>query len=187
VEQDDSLLFTNLGGFIPQSVEQVINLDAPPDRYRNPFLAQAMVELNMIDTIGSGIRRPFTIQQKRFFPLPDYDLSVPQRVSVRLLGKILDENYSRILMNDTDLSLREVIALDRVQKKHPISDDEFRLLKQKKLVEGRRPNLFVAARLAQTTKSKAAYIRNRAFDKTHYKKLVFSLTTKWQTRTCLAS
>src|SRR5438105_3560323 len=83
VEQDDALLFTNLGGFIPRSVEQVIDMDAPPDQYRNPFLAQAMVELNMIDTIGSGIRRVFATQRWRYFPLPDYDLSDPQRVKVR--------------------------------------------------------------------------------------------------------
>ncbi|UOG92663.1 MAG: hypothetical protein L3K52_02770 [Candidatus Thiothrix sulfatifontis] len=71
VEQEDSLLFTNMGKFLPDSVEWVIEHDSPPDQYRNPFLAQAMVELKMIDTIGSGIRRVFNKQRERFFPLPD--------------------------------------------------------------------------------------------------------------------
>ena len=70
----------------------------------------------MIDTIGSGIKRIFNLQRSRFFPMPDYDLSDPQRVKVRLLGKILDENYTKLLMTNTDLSLFDVIALDKVQK-----------------------------------------------------------------------
>jgi ATP-dependent DNA helicase RecG len=37
VEHEDSLLFTNLGHFIPPSVEWVIDTDSPPDQYRNPF------------------------------------------------------------------------------------------------------------------------------------------------------
>jgi ATP-dependent DNA helicase RecG len=83
VEEVDSLLFTNLGGFIPGSVEAMIHKNAPPETYRNPFLAQAMVNLNMIDTIGSGINRMFRIQKERFFPLPDFDLKEPGRDTVR--------------------------------------------------------------------------------------------------------
>jgi ATP-dependent DNA helicase RecG len=49
-----------------------------------------MVNLNMIDTIGSGIKRMFLKQRERFFPMPDYDLSEPERVKVRLFGKVLD-------------------------------------------------------------------------------------------------
>ena len=39
-----------------------------------------MVSLNMIDTIGSGIKRMFRYQRQRFFPMPDYDLKEPGRV-----------------------------------------------------------------------------------------------------------
>lgn len=39
-----------------------------------------MVNLNMIDTIGSGIKRMFLNQRERFFPMPDYDLSELNRV-----------------------------------------------------------------------------------------------------------
>ena len=41
-----------------------------------------------------------------------------------------------------------------------------------KLVEGRRPNLHVAAKIAEATGEQAAYIRNRAFDKEHYKQMI---------------
>src|SRR5262249_34965225 len=63
VEQDDSLLFTNLGSFIPGTIERAIERDSPEEFYRNPWLAQAMVNLNMIDTIGSGVKRMFRKQK----------------------------------------------------------------------------------------------------------------------------
>ena len=42
----------------------------------------------------------------------------------------------------------------------------------KRLVEGRRPNLFVSSEVAAATNTKADYIKKRAFDKEHYKKMI---------------
>lgn len=172
VEEPDSLLFTNLGDFLPGTVDEVIHSDSPPEFYRNRFLAEAMVNLNMIDTIGSGIKRMFTKQRDRNFPMPEYGLGEPGKVKVRIFGKVIDERYTRMLMQRTDLSLWEVIALDKVQKGKPVTETEFRLLKKKRLIEGRRPNLFVSAEVAAATETKADYIRKRPFEKQHYKKMV---------------
>ncbi len=179
VETLDTLLFTNLGSFIPGSVEAMIRSNAPPEVYRNPFLAQAMVNLNMIDTIGSGIKRMFERQWERNFPMPDYELEDRQRVGVRLTGQVLDENYTRLLLHRTDLELEDVIALDKVQKKHPIEEDVFKRLKQRKLIEGRRPRIFVSAMIAAAIGDKAAYIKNRAFDKQHYRGMVLAYLEKF--------
>ena len=108
---------------------------------------------------------------QRFFPLPDYDLNEPERVQVRLFGKVLDENFTRLLI-EADLNLMDVLALDKVQKQQPITDEEFKRLKKGKLVEGRRPNLYVSAKIAAATGDKATYIRHRAFDKSHYKEMI---------------
>jgi len=183
VEESDSLLFTNLGDFLPGSVDEVIRMDAPPEFYRNRFLAEAMVNLNMIDTIGSGIKRMFTKQRERNFPMPEYDLSEPGRVKVRIIGKVIDERYTRMLMQRTDLSLWEVIALDKVQKGKPVTNEEFKVLKKKRLIEGRRPNLFVSAEVAAATETKADYIKKRAFEKQHYIKMIESYLKKFQVAT----
>ncbi|MCU0238415.1 MAG: putative DNA binding domain-containing protein, partial [Pyrinomonadaceae bacterium] len=53
IEGEDYLIFTNAGNFIPGSIEKVIKDDAPEEKYRNKFLVTAMVNLNMVDTIGS--------------------------------------------------------------------------------------------------------------------------------------
>jgi len=180
VEESESLFFTNIGHFIPGSVEAVICRDAPPEQYRNPFLAQAMVNLNMIDTIGSGIKRMFIKQRERFFPMPDYDLCELDRVKVRLFGKVLDENYTRLLIENTDLSLMDVLALDKVQKQCVITEKEFKHLRKRNLVEGRRPNIYVSAKVAAVTDDKVAYIKNRAFDKAHYKKMILAYLTEFE-------
>jgi len=97
VETPSKLILTNMGSFLPGSIETVIRQDAPPEVYRNPFLATAMVNLNMIDTQGGGIKKMFQTQMNRYFPLPDYDLSQPDKVVVKIRGEILDERYTRLL------------------------------------------------------------------------------------------
>ena len=47
-------------------------------------------------------------------------------------------------------------------------------MKANRLVEGRRPNIFVSAQVAAATDSKADYIKKRAFDKGHYKGMILS-------------
>jgi len=179
VENDDELVLSNRKTFIPRTIEHVIESDQPPDVYRNPFLAHAMVNLNMIDTMGSGIRRMFSVQRARSFPLPDYDLSAPDKVVVRISGRILDVNYTKLLLANTDLGLADVIALDKVQKKKKLDDASFNRLKRAGLIAGRRPNLFVNASVAAATNTRAEFIRNRAFDKAHYTKMILAYLSQY--------
>ena len=180
VETPDTLLLTNVGGFLPGRVETVIEQDAPLEIYRNPFLAEAMVNLNMIDTQGGGIKRMFMKQRERFFPMPDYDLSQPERVMVKLRGRILDERYTRVLMSQSGLELGLIMLLDKVQKGARISADESRRLKAAKLVEGRYPNLMVAGPLAALAGQKALHIRNRGLDSRYYRDMIVELVREHQ-------
>lgn len=179
VEKPDELIFTNMGSFIPESIENVIKQDAPQEYYRNRLLAEAMVNLNMIDTIGSGIKKMFLLQKKRFFPLPDYDLSKNEKVKVKITGKIIDENYTKMLINNTDLELDTVILLDKVQKGQFLSKSESDRLRKQKLIEGRYPNVYVSSQIAALTGDKSSYIKNRAFDKKHYKKMILSFIKEY--------
>jgi len=169
--EDGRLCFSNHGDFIPGTVESVVSNDAPESRYRNRFLADAMVNLNMIDTIGSGIRKMFLIQKRRFFPLPEYTL-VKSRVEVTITGRVLDIAYARKLAMYPDLSLEDIMLLDRVQKQKPLSDIEAKHLKAAGLIEGRKPNYHISAKLAKHSDDKASYIRTRGLDDQHYKKMI---------------
>jgi len=167
IEREESLIFTNLGSFVPGDVRRVVMEDAPEEHYRNRFLATAMFNLKMVDTAGGGIRKLFLIQRQRFFPLPDYDLS-DNRVKVTLTGKVVDLDYARLLAANGTLSLQEIMALDKVQKRQPLDDSEEKLLKAKELIEGRKPNFYIAKSVAQKTDQKASYSKNSAFDKQYY-------------------
>lgn len=180
VETPGRLILSNVGTFLPGNVETVIQQDAPLEIYRNPLLAEVMVNLNMIDTQGGGIKRMFQKQRSRFFPLPDYDLSEPERVKVELQGRILDERYTRLLMANTDLDLFTIMLLDKVQKRRPLTQEEHRLLKARKLVEGRYPNLVVSGKIAAAVGEKARHIRDRGFGNRYYRDLILELIREHQ-------
>lgn len=175
VEFPDRLLFTNQGSFLPGTIESVILQDAPHEIYRNPFLAEAMVNLNMIDTQGGGIKRMFAKQAQRFFPLPDYHLNEPNRVAVTVQGTILDERYTRLLMQKIDLDLQSIVLLDKVQKGLDISRGEVGQLRRFGLVEGRYPNLVVSSKVAAATGGQAQHILKRGFDNRYYRDLLLEL------------
>lgn len=178
-EQADRLILESEGVFFEGQPGDYVAGNKTPRRYRNPLLAQAMAELNMIDTMGYGIHQMYLGQAKRFFPLPDYDLSEPQAVKMTLHGALVDPAYSRLLIQKTDLALPDILALDRVQKKLPLDDAMVRRLRQARLIEGHRPNLHVSATVASVTASKADYIRTRGQDDTFYIKLVSDYLTKF--------
>ncbi len=177
--EDNSLIFSNVGSFIPESIINVIEQDAPQEFYRNPFLIRAMVNLNMIDSIGSGIKRIFSIQRKKFFPMPDYDLK-NNKVKVILLGKVINAEYSRVLAQNSELGLFDAILLDKVQKNKVLSKEEIKYLRKKKLIEGRKPNFYISSEIARDIGQKADYIKLRGFKDDHYKKMIIDYIGKYK-------
>jgi len=175
--EDEQLIFSNAGDFLPGSIENVLENEQPPTIYRNSFLAQAMLNLNMIDTVGSGIKRMFRSQRERFFPMPDYDLS-NQKVKVTIIGKVLDLDYARVLAKHPDITLEEIILLDKVQKRKELTEEEINQLKGRNLIEGRKPNFIISERVAVKTKQVSNYLKIRGFDKDYYKKITLELIKK---------
>ena len=180
--EDRKLVFANKGVFIPQTIENVLKTDAPEIKYRNKFLAQAMINLNLIDTIGSGIVKMFTIQSKKYFPLPEYELS-NDSVKVTIEGKVLDMNYALKLASVPELSLEEIILLDKVQKGHSLSADEVRVLKTKNLIEGKRPNLHISSSVAKYTNQEDEYIKLRGIDDTYCQSIILEYLAKFKSAT----
>ncbi|TAF78110.1 MAG: transcriptional regulator [Bacteroidetes bacterium] len=179
-EKIDKLIFSNAGSFFEGNPDEYSDGEKTPERYRNYWLANAMVNLGMIDRLGYGIHTMYLAQRNRFFPLPDYLLSEPQKVILQIYGHAIDENYSKILIERKDLTLSQVVLLDRVQKKLAITDVAATSLKKEKLIEGRKPNYFVAASVAAITDDKASYIKNKAFDDEYYKKMIESFLEKFK-------
>lgn len=176
VETPNTVTFSNGGYFLPGSVRNAIEQTGPQKYYRNYALCQGMVSFNMIDTIGRGIRKVFTEQQKRYFPMPDYQIDQTKKeVSVKIYGKLINEQYYRLLKANPDLSLYDCIALDMVQKHETIDKDIAARLRKIHLVEGRYPKLFLSAYTAKTVDNKelkTEYIRNKSFNDLHFKYMI---------------
>lgn len=177
-DEGGSMTFVNEGGFLPGSVEEVVRADAPSTVYRNQFLVAAMVKLNLIDTIGSGIRKMFGIQRKRFFPMPEYDLS-GERVSVTVMGKVLDVKYATKLAQMPQLHLEEIMLLDKVQKGKELTSQEASALRKKGLIEGKKPNLHISATVAAQTSQTVDYMKQRGVDTEFCKQSILESLTQF--------
>ncbi len=177
--EDNSLIFSNLGSFIPKTVENVIETDSPSEYYRNKFLANAMVKINMIDTIGSGIKKMFISQKNKFFPLPEYDLS-NNRVKLTIIGKVLDIKYARKLAQIPSLDLKTIMALDKVQKRKKITSEENKTLRKMRLIEGKSPNLYISSIVAQKTNEQGDYMKMKGIEDEYAQKMILDYIKKFK-------
>lgn len=106
-------------------------------------------------------------------------VTISGQVKVTIYGRVIDAAYSRLLIQKTELSLPEIIGLDRVQKGLTLDAELLKRLRKGKLVEGRKNSLHVAADIAEATASKADYIKKRGFDDAHYEKLICEYLQKF--------
>lgn len=91
-----------------------------------------------------------------------------------------DPAYSRLLIQNTSLPLNDILALDRVQKKLPIPKEVAAYLRKQNLIEGRLPNIYVAAKVANSSVDKADYIKSKAQDDEFYSKLIVDYLTNFK-------
>lgn len=179
-ETSNQLRFQSGGAFFDGEATEYALTSKVPTKYRNPWLVNAMRSIGMIDSAGFGIREMFEQQRRRFLPLPEYEKSNDRQVVLTIYGQAIDENYSRLLMERSELPLEQVIWLDRVQKKHRIGDDQAAVLRKAKLIEGRKPNFFVSAHIADATDTRTEYTRNKGLDDHYYKTFVLQHIQKFK-------
>ena len=164
IERENELEFRNKGNFYDGTYEDYITGERVPNNYRNLFLAQAMANIKMIDTEGFGIHKMFVSQKERYLPMPDYDKSDSDTVVLTMPGNVIDENYSLLLLENSDISLSTAVLLDKVQKGKPISDEAIKMLRKEKLIEGRKPHLYVSKQIASATNKQIEYTLKKGFN-----------------------
>jgi ATP-dependent DNA helicase RecG len=104
-------------------------------------------------------------------------------VQVNIIGKVLDVKYATKLAEMPDLSLSDIVLLDKVSKNKGISNAEAKDLKSKKLIEGRKPNFYISANVANMTGEKENYIKMRGFKDEHYRKMVLDYIDEYGSAT----
>ena len=180
-EQIGKLIFLNAGRFFDGKADDYTTGDKTPQKYRNRWLANAMVNLNMIDSMGYGIHKMYKSQKQRFFPLPDYSKSTRNEVVLEIYGHSIDENYSKLLIErKDDIDLTDAILLDKVQKALPITDDAAKKLKLKGFIEGRKPHYHISSVIASVTGQELEYLKAKGIEDDYCKKLIKDYITKFK-------
>ena len=174
VETPDYLYYSNAGTFIPGTIEEALEYVGQRKYYRNECLCQAMVNYNMIDTISRGIKTMYAKQRERHFPMPDFLIdNNKQEVNVKIYGKVIDERYAQLLASGTQLSLKECIWLDAVQKHRQVTPSALEILKARKLIEGRAPNYFISLDVAKKTKQLGEYTKMKGLERDKYLSMIY--------------
>jgi len=81
-----------------------------------------------------------------------------------LPGTVIDENYSLLLLENSDIDLATTVLLDKVQKSKTISDEAIKMLRKKGLIEGRKPHLYVSRQVAKVTNKQIEYTLKKGFN-----------------------
>lgn len=163
-ETNEKLVFENAGNFYYKDYTQYIEGKKRPSKYRNRALMNAMVNIKMVDSLGYGIHNLFLRQRERFLPMPDYEGSDETRVVLNMPGVVIDEDYSILLMENTSVSLTDAYLLDQLQKNRPLSKDAMRYLRKQRLIEGKKPNIFICKSIASKMGRKVEYSRHKGLD-----------------------
>lgn len=172
VENTGFLYYANGGSFIPGTVQKALATHGPQRHYRNECLCNAMVNFNMIDIVGRGIRKIFNQQWERRFPMPDYEIdSAKNEVAVRLYGNVINEKYTKLLKENKDLSLEDCILLDAVQKGHRLNESDAKNLLERGLVEGNYPYLTISLSIARQTKQLPEYTKVKGLERDKIKQM----------------
>ena len=172
VENPGFLYYANGGSFIPGTLQKALATHGPQRHYRNECLCNAMVNFNMIDIVGRGIRKIFNQQWERRFPMPDYEIDAAKKeVAVRLYGNAINEKYTKLLKDNKDLSLEDCILLDAVQKGHRLSESDAKNLLERGLVEGEYPDLTISLSIARQTKQLPEYTKVKGLERDKIKQM----------------
>lgn len=176
VENPGFLYYSNGGSFIPGTLEEVLTTDTPQQFFRNACLCKAMVHFNMIDTVSRGIKKMFTEQWERRFPMPDYEIDNDrQHVAVRIYGTSIDERYTNMLKNNDTLTLWDCISLDAIQKGHRIDETVAQDMIQRGLIEGEAPNYTISLSVAKASKQLPEYTKVKGLGKAKLKQMIIQL------------
>lgn len=173
VENPGSLYYANGGSFIPGTLENALATNGPQRFFRNTCLCKAMVHFNMIDTVSRGIKKMFTEQMERRFPMPDYEIDNDKKeVAVRIYGNAINEGYTKLLKDNDNLTLHDCISLDAVQKGHRIDEEVAQDLLKRGLIEGEAPNYTISLRVAKASKQLSGYTRVRGLERDKIKHMI---------------
>ena len=191
---DDSMSISSPGGFV-EGVTLDNLLSADP-RSRNPLLADVIKRIGLAERTGRGIDRIFEGMLRYGRSAPDYTLSSPYTVSVRMTTADADLEFLRMILKREDQTGRampvdSLIILSCLRDERRLSTADLAKVIHKaagltrasleQLVEagmveahgaGRGRTYTLSARVYRRGGQKAAYVRQMGFDPVKQEQMV---------------
>lgn len=196
---DDGLAISSPGGFVEGIT--LDNLLVADPRSRNPLLADIIKRIGLAERTGRGIDRIFEGMLRYGRPAPDYSLSSPYTVSVRMAASDADLDFLKMIITQEgqrgDMPIDSLIILSRLRNERRLTTASFAGIIQKpepivratieKLVEaglveahgsGRGRSYTLSVKFYRHTGQKAAYVRQVGFDPIQQEQMVLSYMEK---------
>lgn len=190
---DDGLSISNPGGFVDGVTLDNILIADP--RSRNPLLADIIKRIGLAERTGRGIDRIFEGMLRYGRPAPDYSMSNPYTVSVRLCGAEADLEFLKMVISQEgkfgNMPIDSLIILSRLREERRLTTTDLAVSVQKpeavvrsaverlaeaSLIEahgmGRGRTYTLSAKVYGRTGRKAEYVRQAGFDKLQQEQMV---------------
>ena len=196
----DGMAISNPGGFVEGVT--LDNLLVADPRSRNPLLADIIKRIGLAERTGRGIDRIFEGMLRYGRPAPDYSMSSPYTVSVRMAAGDADLDFLRMILQREEqtggtMPIDSLIILARLREERRLATLDLVAAVQKpeslvrasleKLVEAglveahgasRGRTYTLSAKVYQHTGQKAAYVRQAGFDPVQQEQMVLTYIDK---------
>lgn len=125
-------------------------------------------------TIEAALQRnynpPFYRNQLLAETMVKFNMIDTQSMGIRKVFRIQQEKYFPL----PDFDIETVFLIDRIQKHKEISKDAVKHLRKLGVIEGKMPNVYISAKIAESIDEKAQYVKNKGFDEDAYRKWIIS-------------
>ena len=93
-------------------------------------------------------------------------------MAVRIYGNTINERYTKLLKENSNLTLHDCISLDAIQKGHRIDEEIAQDLLKRGLIEGEAPNYTISLGVAKASKQLTGYTKVKGLERDKIKQMI---------------
>ena len=91
---------------------------------------------------------------------------------MRIYGNTINERYTKLLKENSNLTLHDCISLDAIQKGHRIDEEIAQDLLKRGLIEGEAPNYTISLGVAKASKQLTGYTKVKGLERDKIKQMI---------------
>ena len=112
IQTAQALEIRNPGKF-NADLDQVLNENNVPD-YKNPSMCNFLKKLKLMEREREGLQKVYLAQYQKGLRIENNFHSDPQRTDFILRGVVTNEDFARLVLRNTEITLRQLLILDKI-------------------------------------------------------------------------